>query len=423
MKRSRGSWLTGLPLKTGWCTPGSARSSAPSSFAALFSGGRPRELRRHRLEVDAVPGVGRVGQPLVLELVEQERHALEAVAAVAVAGVGQEPDHRLVDLHPARRLRPVGRDRALRPLRRDRAGAVRDQQADEDLQRQRLFGRRLLAGHGEKAEIGHRPPAEALVARDAPERARAGGARRGSSRRPSPRRAAGTRAASPPSAARCACASAAPRRSSSRSPRGSRRATAGRPGSSRYRRNTDLPPRARSPPASPRGAGRPPRPRWRGTGRVAASIAMPRDIEALVAAVLQPRTGRRGRSASGCRPAPARPASARRSPPPPPSPRSARCRRRAPRRRRQGSGRRPGSPPPPPPRRASPGRSRWRSRAPAAARRSPPAARARGRAPSGRARSSPGSSRPSGARPSGPSSSGAQSPRRPARGASAICPA
>ena len=116
--------------------------------------------------------IGRILQALVLELVEQERHPLEAVAAVAVAAVGEKADHRLVDLHPPRRLRPVGRDRALRSLRRDRSRPIRDQQADEDLQRQRLLGGRLLAGHREEAEVGHRPLPEALLARHAVERAR-----------------------------------------------------------------------------------------------------------------------------------------------------------------------------------------------------------------------------------------------------------
>jgi hypothetical protein len=77
--------------------------------------------------------------------------------------VGEEPDHRLVDLQAARRLRAVGRDRALGTLGGDRAGAVRHQQADQDLERQRLLLGGLLAGHGEEAEIGHGPGAEATV--------------------------------------------------------------------------------------------------------------------------------------------------------------------------------------------------------------------------------------------------------------------
>ncbi len=115
--------------------------------------------------------IGRVGEALVLELVEQEGHALEAVAAVRVAGVGQEADHRLVDLHPLGRLRAIGRDRALGALGRDRPRPVRDQEPDQDLQGPRLGLGRLLAGHREEGEIGHGPALEALLARDAAERA------------------------------------------------------------------------------------------------------------------------------------------------------------------------------------------------------------------------------------------------------------
>jgi hypothetical protein len=53
---------------------------------------------RHRLLVDAVVRVARLPQRMVLKAFEQDDHALEAVAAMAVAGVGQEADHRPVDL-------------------------------------------------------------------------------------------------------------------------------------------------------------------------------------------------------------------------------------------------------------------------------------------------------------------------------------
>ena len=46
-----------------------------------------------------MPRIGRILEVLVLELFEQESHAFEAVAAMAVAGTSQEPDHGLVDLH------------------------------------------------------------------------------------------------------------------------------------------------------------------------------------------------------------------------------------------------------------------------------------------------------------------------------------
>ena len=71
--------------------------------------------------------IGRILQVLVLELFEQESHAFEAVAAMAVARMGQEADHRLVELHASGCLRAIGGDRALGALRRDRARAVRDQ--------------------------------------------------------------------------------------------------------------------------------------------------------------------------------------------------------------------------------------------------------------------------------------------------------
>ena len=111
--------------------------------------------------------VGRVLQVGAAETFEQEGHALEAVAAVAVAGVRQEADHRLVDLHAAGRLRAIGRDRALRALRRDRAGAVGDQQAGQDLQRTRLALGRPAADQREAQEVRHGPAAEPLLARNA----------------------------------------------------------------------------------------------------------------------------------------------------------------------------------------------------------------------------------------------------------------
>ena len=46
-------------------------------------------------------GIGRIFEVDVLELLQQEGHALKAVAAVAVSAVGEEADHRLVDLHAA----------------------------------------------------------------------------------------------------------------------------------------------------------------------------------------------------------------------------------------------------------------------------------------------------------------------------------
>ena len=76
----------------------------PSPFPSVF-------------EIEAVFRIGRILEALVLELLEQESHALEAVAAVAVAGMGQEPDHGLVELNAHRCLWAVGSDRTLGALR------------------------------------------------------------------------------------------------------------------------------------------------------------------------------------------------------------------------------------------------------------------------------------------------------------------
>ena len=82
-------------------------------------------------------GAGRVGEAVAGEALEQEGHAFEAVAAVGETGVAEETDHGLIELHPRRRLRAVGRDRALGTLGRDRAGAVSEQQAGEGLKANR----------------------------------------------------------------------------------------------------------------------------------------------------------------------------------------------------------------------------------------------------------------------------------------------
>ena len=103
----------------------------------------------------------------VLELLQQERHSLEAVAAVAVAAVGEKADHGLVDLNAARRLRPVGGDRAFCALRRDRTRAVRDQKANKNLQRSCLGLRWFLAGQSQEEHIRHAPAAESFLARNA----------------------------------------------------------------------------------------------------------------------------------------------------------------------------------------------------------------------------------------------------------------
>ena len=69
-----------------------------------------------------------------LELVEQERDALEAVAAVAKPVWVSKPTIALLICTRSGRLRAVGRHRALGPLGRDRARAVGEQQPDQHLQ-------------------------------------------------------------------------------------------------------------------------------------------------------------------------------------------------------------------------------------------------------------------------------------------------
>src|SRR5215471_8966136 len=51
------------------------------------------KARGHSLEVEAVVAIGRILQAGVLELLQQERYALEAIATMAVAAVGEKADH------------------------------------------------------------------------------------------------------------------------------------------------------------------------------------------------------------------------------------------------------------------------------------------------------------------------------------------
>ena len=122
---------------------------------------------------------GRILQAHALELLEQELDALEAVAAVAEAGVGQEADHGLVDLHPLRALRPVRRDRTLGALGRDRARAVGQQQAEQDLVGEQLGLAGPATGECQAGQLGRGPGAQDLLGRHAAERARARAGRPG----------------------------------------------------------------------------------------------------------------------------------------------------------------------------------------------------------------------------------------------------
>src|ERR1700736_3903807 len=109
--------------------------------------------------------VGRILQAGILELLQQECHSLEPVAAVAVAAVGEKADHGLVDLNAAGSLRAVGGNGPFGALRRDGARAVRDEEPDEDLQRPRLRLARFLAGQSEEENISHAPAAEPFLPR------------------------------------------------------------------------------------------------------------------------------------------------------------------------------------------------------------------------------------------------------------------
>ena len=89
-----------------------------------------------------------------------------AVAAVRVAGVREEADKRLVELHALRVFRAVGRYRALRTLRRDRARAVGEQQADERLESEQVVAARVEAeqrGEGDLGEAGVRSRMSAVA--------------------------------------------------------------------------------------------------------------------------------------------------------------------------------------------------------------------------------------------------------------------
>ena len=84
--------------------------------------------------------VGRIIEPGVLELLEEESDALVAVAAVRIAGVTSGSRRGTCSAAPAAGFRPIGGDRALGALRRDRPRAVRQQQADQQLEREEIGG-------------------------------------------------------------------------------------------------------------------------------------------------------------------------------------------------------------------------------------------------------------------------------------------
>src|SRR5215470_8600493 len=126
-----------------------------------------RKARGHRLEVEAVIAVGWFLQVGILELLQQERHSFEPVAAMAIAAVGEEADHCLVDLNAARRLRPVSGNCAFCALRRYRTWAIRNQEANENLQRPCFGLRWFLPSQSQEEHIRHAPAAESFLARNA----------------------------------------------------------------------------------------------------------------------------------------------------------------------------------------------------------------------------------------------------------------
>ncbi|MBK9685584.1 MAG: hypothetical protein IPO59_20705, partial [Betaproteobacteria bacterium] len=107
--------------------------------------------RGEPLQVDAMVGAAGVGQVDTAELLEQEGHAFEAVAAMGITAVAEEAQHGLVQLHTPRLLGAVGRHRALGALGRDGARSVGQQQPDQGLEGEAL---RLDGALAEQGRIG-----------------------------------------------------------------------------------------------------------------------------------------------------------------------------------------------------------------------------------------------------------------------------
>src|SRR5262252_9291511 len=129
------------------------------------------KFHRHRFEIEAVLGIGGMFQTAILELFQQKRHALKAIAAMAITTVSEEAEHGFVDLDPTRRLRAVGCHRALRTLRTNRTRTVGNRKSDQNLQGQCFVLSRTLPSQRQKQEICHRPASETFVARYAPQTA------------------------------------------------------------------------------------------------------------------------------------------------------------------------------------------------------------------------------------------------------------
>ena len=87
----------------------------------------------------------------------------------------RKPDHGLVELHPLRGLGAVGGDRTLGTLGRDRAGAVGEQEAEQDLIGQQLARAGAAPGQRQAGQLGGAPAAQDLVVGNAAEPAGRGG--------------------------------------------------------------------------------------------------------------------------------------------------------------------------------------------------------------------------------------------------------
>ena len=115
-----------------------------------------------------------MGSPAILqvgfaELADQELHAFEAIASVGEAGVREEADHRLIDLHAIRRFGTIRRHCALAPLRGDRARAVGDDESQEHLEREELLRRRRFAEQRQVSHFRGSPAVDHVADRNAAE--------------------------------------------------------------------------------------------------------------------------------------------------------------------------------------------------------------------------------------------------------------
>ena len=113
--------------------------------------------------------IRRIGELDVLEALEEEGHAFVAVATVGVAGVGEKPDKRLVELDASRRLRAVGGRGTFRTLSGDCTRTVGQKQSHQRLERKQIGRLWLLADQCNAGDLRQRPLAEKIGCRNAAE--------------------------------------------------------------------------------------------------------------------------------------------------------------------------------------------------------------------------------------------------------------